>query len=343
MSHAIVNPRPAVGIVGAARMGLAIAHQIALNGYDVVLLTTIEERMKELRDTGRVVAILPELEHMHERVHITMDARELADRCTLVFITISDYLLHRVARLLGDHLDGAHMIVHATHSLYGDTLRRGSDVIEANTCVKQIGVLAGPMHMSELLAAKPNVALVASEFPEVIERAREALANDVFHIYASTDVRGVEYSAALHQIIAMAIGMADGLDLGSATHAAFVAAGLFEIRKVGLAQGAEPDSFYGITGVGRIVDALQRGEPNYRLGMELAASSDVAQTLKDAPIESKGPEVVRQLMAWAKHHGVSLPFTSAISRVLSGEPMEQELRGLMHRKELFDQTRAVRF
>lgn len=343
MSQSIVNTRQAIGIVGAARMGLAIAHQIATSGFDVVLLTTIEARMRELRENGRIVAILPELEQMHERVHITMDPKEVTDRCTLIFVTISDYLLNRVAILLGDHLDGAHMIVHATHSLYGDELRRGSEILEANTCVKQIGVLAGPMHMSELLASKPNVALVASEFPEVIERAREALASDVFHIYASTDVRGVEYAAALHQIVALAIGMADGLELGSATHAAFVAAGLFEIRKVGLKQGAQPDSFYGITGVGRIVDALQRGEPNYRLGIELAGSSDIAQALKDAPVESKGPEVVSQLMGWAKHRGVALPFTSAISRVLNGADMEKELRGLMLRKELFDQTRAVRF
>lgn len=343
MSYQTGNTRAAVGIAGAARMGLALAHQIALNGYDVVLLTTIEERMHELRDTGRVAAILPELDQMHERVHITMDPRALAERCTLIFVTISDYLLRRVAGLLGEHLDGAHMIVHATHSLYGDALRRGSQVLEAHTCVKQIGVLAGPMHMSELLASKPNVALVASEFPGVIERARSTLGNDVFHIYASTDVRGVEYAAALHQIVALAIGMADGLELGSATHSAFVAAGLFEISRIGSAQGAQPDSFYGITGVGRIVDALQRGEPNYSLGIQLADSADIQQALEEAPIESKGPEVVLQLMRWAEHRGMSLPFTATIARVLDGADMEKELRGIMLQQDLFDQTRAVRF
>lgn len=338
MPSSLPSTRPAIGVIGAARVGLALSHQIALNGYDVVLLTTIEERMEELRSTRRVPSVLPELEQMHARVHITLDPREIAQRCTLLFVTISDYLLQSVAELLGDHLDGAHMIVHATHSLYGPALQRGSQVLEDMTCVKQIGVLAGPIHMSELLASKPNVALIASEFPGVIERARQVLANDVFHLYASSDVRGVEYAAALHQIVALAIGMADGLQLGSATHSAFAAAGLSEISRVGVAHGAKPDSFYGVVGIGRIVDALQRGGPNYSLGLQLAAAKDIRAALDSAPLESKGPEVVAQLMGWAEHHGVSLPFTSTIARVLEGEDMEHALRGLMLQEELFAPT-----
>lgn len=333
--------RLAIGVVGAARVGLALSHQIALNGYDVILLTTIEERMHEVRATRRVPSVLPELEQLHARVHITMDPQEIANNCTLLFVTISDYLLNHVAELLGQHLDGAHMIVHATHSLYGDILQRGSQVLEENTCVKQIGVLAGPIHMSELLASKPNVALVASEFPGVIERARKALANDVFHLYASADVRGVEYAAALHQIVALAIGMADGLHLGSATHAAFAAAGLSEISRIGVTQGAQPDSFYGVVGVGRIVDALQRGGPNYSLGVVLADAPDRARALKEAPLESKGPEVVAQLMAWAEHNGMSLPFTSSIARILKGADMEEELRALMLKQELFAPSQST--
>lgn len=341
MTKRMHPPRTAIGVVGAARVGLALSHQIALNGYDVVLLTTIEERMEELRQTRRVEAVLPELARLDDRVQITMDPEDIARNCTLIFVTISDYLLNRVARFLGQHLDGAHMIVHATHSLYGDTLQRGSEVFEEHTCVKQLGVLAGPIHMSELLASKPNVALVASEFPGVIDAARRALANDAFHIYASSDVRGVEYAAALHQIVALAIGMADGLDLGSATHSAFAAAGLFEIRRIGAANDARPDSFYGVVGIGRIVDALQRGGPNYSLGLTLACADDIQEAVKNAPVESKGPDVVAQLMGWANDHGVTLPFTSTIARILDGADMESELRGLMLKEELFAQNQEL--
>src|SRR5690625_3984546 len=152
MSHPTPNVRRAIGVIGAARVGLALSHQIASNGSDVVLLTTIEERMHEVRKTRRAPSVLPELDELHARVHITMDPKEGADQCTLLFVTISAYLLNHVAALLGEHLDGAHMLVHATHSLYGDTLRRGTQVPEESTCVKQLGVLAGRSeeHTSEL-------------------------------------------------------------------------------------------------------------------------------------------------------------------------------------------------
>lgn len=341
MSTLHLQPRRAVGVVGAARMGLALAHQLALNGHDVYLLTTMADRAQELRETRRVAAILPELEAMHPRVHVTTDAEDVAKHTTLIFVTISDYLLSKVLDLLGDHLDGAHMIVHATHSLYGEELQRASELVAEATCVKQIGALAGPMHMSELLDQKPNVALVGSEFPEVIARARDVLETGYFHIYGSSDIRGVEYAAALHQVIALAIGLADGLALGSATHAAFVAAGLNEIARVGVERGATKDSFYGLVGVGRIVDALQRGESNYSLGLALARATDRAAVMAEAAVDAKGPEVVELLLAWAQSHGVSLPFTEAVGRILHGTSApEAELRALMHRAELFSQVGA---
>lgn len=334
--------RPAVGIVGAARMGLALAHQIALNGSDVILLTTLEDRAKQLREDGCVPDVLPELKKMHPRVQVTTDPQDIADKTTLIFITISDYLLTKVLDLLGEHLDGAHFIVHATHSLYGEELLCSSQLIESYTCVKQIGALAGPMHMSELLEKKPNVALIGSEFAEVIERARKVLGASYFHLYGSSDIRGVEYAAALHQVVALAIGMADGLDLGSATHAAFVAAGLSEITRVGVERGAKADSFYGLVGVGRLVDALQRGEPNYSLGLELMRTKDREKTMSEASVEAKGPEVVGQLMAWSKMHGVELPFTGALAKILAGEEdAEQQLRGLLLQRELFAQMSSV--
>lgn len=332
------TPRNAVGIVGAARMGLTLAHQIAANGHDVVLLTTMEERATELRETGTVAAILPELAQMHERVLVTTDPQVLGERTTLIFVTISDFLLTRVLELLGDHLDGAHLIVHATHSLYGTELQRSSELIEALTCVKQVGVLAGPLHMNEILLEKPNVALVGSEFPEVVRRVREVLGTEHIQIYGTPDIRGVEFAAALHQVVILAIGMVDGCELGSATHAAYVAAGLQEIMRVGVALGAQEDSFYGLVGVGRIVDALQSGgdDANYRVGHAFVRAKNPATVLKKAPPEAKSLEVIDQLVAWSATHGVELVFVTSIAAILAREvDAATKLRDMLRQPEAF--------
>ena len=338
MRTRVQTQRHADGIVGAARMGLTLAHQIAANGHDVVLLTTMEERAAELRETGTVAAILPELSQMHPRVLVTTDPQVLGERATLIFVTISDSLLTRVLDLLGDHLDGANMIVHATHSLYGTELQRSSELIEAHTCVKQVGVLAGPLHMSEILTEMPNVALVGSEFPEVVRRVREVLGTEHIHIYGSPDLRGIEFAAALHQVVVLAIGMVDGTELGSATHAAYVAAGLQEIMRVGVALGAQEDSFYGLVGVGRIVDALQSGgnDANYRVGHAFVRAKDPAAVLQSAPPEAKSLEVIDQLVSWSATHGVELVFVPSIAAILAGEvDAATTLRGMLRHSDVF--------
>lgn len=331
--------RTAIGVVGAARMGIALAHQMAHQGHEVILFTTLPERAQALSAGGSLPEIIPELTSFTHRAEVTTDPAYFARRTTIVFMTTSDYLLTRILAVLGDHLDGAHILVHATHSLYGESLTRASELVEAYTCVKQIGALAGPLHVSELLAGSPNVALVGSEFPEVIVRTQAALETPNFHIYGSNDIRGVEYAAALHQVVALATGLAAGAELGSATHSALVAAGLQEIARVGVACGASRESFYGVVGVGRLVDALARGEANYDLGIALARSSSPEATLQAAPIEAKGPEIVDLLLTWAEANGMSLPFTEAVQRVLRGEQTaDAACREVMNRSDLFAQA-----
>lgn len=331
--------RTSVAVVGAGRMGLALAHQIASGGQDVVLLTTIAQRAATLRQHRRLKSVIPELSKLHERVDVTTDPNDVGSRCTLIFITISESLLSGVLEALGDALDGAHIVIHATHSLYGDRLKRASELIEELTCVKQIGVLAGPMHVRELLSGKPNAAVVASEFPAVIARAQRTIGSENFRIYGSEDIRGIEFAAALHQVVALAIGLVDGLQLGSASHASLVAAGLQEISSVGEMLGAKRDSFYGLVGVGRLVDALQRGEANYDLGIALARANDIEEVLENAPPEAKSVEVVQQLRRWAQDYGVNLTLVEGLSTLLAGElSAEAMLRQLMSGPELFHTT-----
>lgn len=326
----------AIGVVGAARVGLALAHQIARNGHDVILFTTLDGRMRELQETRRAKSILPELKKLHPRVHITMDPEAIASRCTLIFVTISEHLLTQVLGLLGPFLDGAHQIVHGTHSLYGETLTRSSQLIEETTPVKQLGVLAGPIHTTELIAEKPIIGVVGSEFPDVITATKKVLDCQHVQLHASNDVPGIEYAAALHQIVTLTIGMVDGLGLSSGVHAGLVAAGLYEISRIGTLHGAQRHSFYGLSGVGRIVDSLKRGGANYRLGLELAQSKNIAETLANAPVESKGPEIVRALLQWSRSRGVELPFTEMIAKILDDDAdIETTLRRLMQQDELF--------
>jgi len=311
--------RPSVGIVGAGRFGLALAEIIARNGHDVVLYTSLSERAKRLRETRRCEPVLPELEGLNERVTIATDPHVIASRCTLIVVTVSTEYFMKVLQPVGEALDGAHQLVHAVHTLVDTDLRRVSTLVQRHSCVRQLGVIAGPTHVSELLSGMPNAAVVGSAFPAVIRSCQHYLSRENFRIYGNPDLRGVELAAALGQVVAIAVGLADGLQLGAATHATLLTRGMNEMARLGARLGATEKTFSGLAGVGRLVDAVRRGEPNYQIGVEMATSNDPAGVAENAPPEAQGLDVIRRADAYAKSSDVSLPIVGALARVICNE------------------------
>lgn len=332
MSEAQAAPgfRTSVGIVAAGRFGVTLAELAARNGHSVVLYTSLARRATALRKHRRLPSVVPELDRLDERVHVTRDPHELADRCTLVVLTASSEYFEPILESLGDALDGAHQVVHAVHRLQGPRLQRVTEQLRLRTAVKQVGVIAGPMHVSEILSGRPNAAVVGSSFPSIITRVRDAFESDNVAVYGDDDNRGVEYAAALGQVVAVGVGMADGLGLGAATHATLLTRGLAEITAVGVELGAEARTFQGLAGVGRLVDALRRGEPNYQTGFDIGETGDVETVLANAPPDALGVDVLRHLADYAEYHRADLPLTAALRAIFAGDvaPRDGLLRAL---------------
>lgn len=311
--------RPAVGVVGANRFGICLAELAARNGNDVVLFTSIPQRATSLQRRRRLPSKVPELDKLHERVSVTTDPEELTERATLILLAMSRDYVGRVMERIGGTLDGAHMLVHAVHTLEGRTLERSSSLIHAHTCVKQVGAIAGPAHVRELLAGKPNAAVVGSAFPGVVAATRRALQSECFRIDFDDDIKGVELAAALGQVVAIGVGMADGADMGPAAHATIFTRGLAEIAALGARLGASERTFFGLAGVGRIVDALHRGEPNYQCGFDIGRGVSPETAISEAPGEAMGVRVVWRLSEFAGENQIRLPLSEALGRILDGD------------------------
>lgn len=311
--------RPAVGVVGANRFGICMAELAARNGHDVVLFTSIPQRAASLRRYRRLAKKVPELERLDERVVVTTDVQELAERTSLVICTMSREYLGRLMDRLSGALDGAHFVVHAVHTLEGPELERASEIIRRHTCVKQVGAIAGPAHVNELLAGKANAAVVGSSFPAVVRSVRRALGSPTFRIHSDPDMRGVELAAALGQVVAIAVGMADGAQMGAAAHATVLTRGLHEITEVGRRLGADERTFFGLAGIGRLVDALRRGEPNYQVGFDIGAGAAPEAVISESPGEALGVRVIWQIGEFAARYSLELPICTALGTILDGE------------------------
>lgn len=322
--------RGTVGVIGAGRFGLALTETIARHGHDVLLFTSLGERARELQESRRLPAIVPELDRLHPKAGVTTDPRAFADGCSLMLLTVSSEYFSPVMEPLGACLDGAHQVVHAFHSLDGSGLQPVSERIKNLSCVLQVGVMAGPMHVSELLEGKPNAVVVGSAFPGIRDAIGKVLGAGHIQVYGTSDLRGVEYAAALGQVVAILIGLADGLDLGASSHAALLTRGLREIASLGVELGAREGTFHGLAGLGRLVDAVRRNEPNYAFGLELARTTSVHERLQCVPPEVQGVDVARHVDAWCRQHGAQVPVVQALARILQGDdPPRESLLALM--------------
>lgn len=315
----MATPRTRIGVVGAGAFGLALSHRVASGGHAPLLFTTIEERADALRSSRRLPEILPELKGLHEGVEITTDPAELAAACDLLILTSSSEFFDQVMTPVGEHLDGAHQVIHAHHTLNGPTLRTTSERIRDLSCVLQIGCLAGPIHVVGLLEGRPNAAVIGSAYPGIRRAVREVLGSRTFRVFNKHDILGVEVAAALGTVIALAVGIGDELDLGAATHATLLTAGLREFTHVGVHLGANAETFMGLAGVGRLVDALRRGGPNYQAGRAIAATEDLQEALATLSPDALCIDVLANLRAWSIEQHVDLPLVETLTRIVEGE------------------------
>jgi glycerol-3-phosphate dehydrogenase (NAD(P)+) len=310
--------RPSVGVVGAGRFGLAMAQTAARSGCSVMLYSSLPERAETLRATRALPSILPELGELHSNVVVTNDPAELAANCSMILLTASSEYFLPILKTLGDHLDGAHSVLHAVHALNGPTLVRTSELVMQYTCVRTIGVMAGPTHVTELLSELPNAMVVGSAFPRLVESAQQALQSDHLQVFGNKDFVGVELAAALGQVIAIAVGISDGLNLGAANHAVILSRGLSEMAEAGAGAGANPRTFSGLAGIGRLVDTIRRGEPNYLLGVELATAQSPEAAVAAAPPEALGVAVLKALEANEVFSEREIPIVGTLRAITNG-------------------------
>lgn len=181
------------------------------------------------------------------------------------------------------------------------------------------GVLSGPSFAQEVAAGLPVALTVASRHREVGGLAVSAFHHGAARIYQSDDVLGVEIGGALKNVMAVAAGICDGLALGHNARAALITRGLAEITRFGIAMGAEPETFTGLTGIGDLVltctGDLSR---NRRVGLALAADRPLAQVLDELGHVAEGVACAPVVERRARELGVEVPIVSAVLAVLDG-------------------------
>ena len=289
-----------VVVVGAGSWGTVFAALLAERGHDVVLACRDGEQARAITDTGRNPRYFSELD-----------------------------LSGVGAAPLAEALPGSAPVL---------ILAKGLDPVSGDRLSRVIGdrpvaVLTGPNHAEEIAAGLPAAAVVASEDADLAALLQEELLSPRLRVYVNSDLVGVELCAAAKNVIALAAGGVDGLEMGDNAKAALIARGLAEMARLGEPFGTRPETFSGLAGLGDlVVTCWSRYSRNRRAGELIArgATAEEAQAAIGSAVE--GLTTAPVLRDLSRRMGIELPITEAVCMVLEGASVHDLVSGLMARR-----------
>ena len=308
-----------IGIVGTGAWATTLGILLARTGYETVLWSRSETRAAELERSRVNERSVPGVQ-FPASMSVSASLDESFSESELVIVAVPSISVRENLKHLSYALSAVTSIVCATKGIEIESGKRMSEVIIEELpgfCLDNIGVLSGPNLAPEIAAGKISSATVAFPSSSVSESVQSILSSDVFRVYRSEDVKGVELGGALKNIVAIGAGFIDGAGLGANIKAAYVTRGLHEITRLGVAMGAKADTFAGLSGMGDlIVTCYSTLSRNYRLGFGLASGRDLQSVLKELGQTVEGAPTSQAAVRLAHQLDIDMPITTATHAVL---------------------------
>ena len=310
---------PKVAIIGTTTWGITLGAVLALKRVEVRLWARTEQEATELRDARYHSPSLSGI-ILPPRLSITSSLGEALANVKAVILAVPSQRMRQNIKAIAGDINDSMLIVSAAKGLELDTNQRMSQVIadEINPDFwPNICVLSGPNLSQEILRNLPAAAVVAAQGEAVARKAQRLLNTPNLCLYTNTDVTGVELGGALKNIIALGAGIVDGLGYGDNAKAALITRGLTEITALGVALGANPLTFSGLTGLGDLVATCSSPlSRNHYVGVELTKGHSLDEIIKSMTGVAEGVTTTVVAYNLAQQFKLEMPITEKIYRVL---------------------------
>lgn len=308
-----------VAVLGAGSWGTALAKVLVENGHDVRIWGNNPEQLEQMNRTHENPHYLPHIQ-LPKELKAVVDLKEAVEDVDAVLFVVPTKAMRSVAQQLITVLNTKPVIIHASKGLELGTHKRLSQVLAEEIPSQQrqaIAVLSGPSHAEEVAVGDITTITSACEDMKVAEFVQKLFNNHYFRIYTNADVKGVEIGAALKNIIAIGAGAIHGLGYGDDAKAALMTRGLAEITRFGVALGANPLTFMGLSGVGDlIVTCTSVHSRNWRCGNQLGQGKSLEEILEHMGMIVEGVSTTKAVKELAEEMHVSMPITETIYDVL---------------------------
>lgn len=328
-----------IAILGAGAWGTAIA-QSAAPRHHICLWTLNQEEAKALAHDRENKRFLPGIS-LHENIQISTNLAHAVETADLIAIVTPMGALREMLEKLSALPINAPII--CLSKGIEAPLTGASIGLLAHQVVQEVapefiektgfGIFSGPSFAKEVALYQPTAVVIASDKDHVCDVTIQALHSDRLRIYSSNDPIGVEVGGAVKNVLAIATGLLDGMQLGMNARAALITRGLAEMARLGVAMGAQHATFMGLSGMGDLVlTATGDLSRNRTVGLQLAQGKTLEQVLKDLGHVAEGVYSARSIAMAARHLNVDMPITQAVVQLLDGElSVSEALGSLMHR------------
>lgn len=322
-----------IAVIGAGSWGTALALTLGRNGHQVRIWDVNPEHVKALQRERVNNHYLPGCQFTGDMEAVN-DINEAVEGAFLVLFVVPTQHFRSAFHSALPYLKKEQIIVNAAKGIEQKTLKTISQIVAEELPDAKYAMLSGPSHAEEVGVCSPTTVAAASKDLTVAQAVQDTFMNDYFRVYTNDDVIGTEIGGAMKNIIALGVGISDGMGFGDNPKAAMMTRGNVEITRLGVKLGAKPETFTGLAGMGDlIVTCISQHSRNRRCGLMIGAGEDPKVATEKVGMVVEGMYTTEAAHELAKKLGVEMPITEAIYEIINGHmDAKQAVNMLMLRK-----------
>lgn len=323
-----------IAVLGSGGWGIALSMVLNTNGHNVKLWSYSESE-RDLINNDRRCKFLPNA-IIPDAIKCYTEYKDAIEDAEIILIVTPSKAIRKVITDIKDIVSSNQTFVLCSKGMEAETQKIYTEVIKEILPNNKIAALSGPSHAEEVSMCIPTAVVIASEYEELSLELQDIFINDVFRVYISDDIFGVEFGGSLKNIIALACGISIGLGYGDNSIAALITRGLLEISRLGVCLGAKNETFYGLTGLGDLfVTCSSKHSRNRRCGILIGEGKSVYEAKEElGGMVVEGIEAVNGAYALVQKYNIDAPIIKEMYEIIhDGKSAREAVKSLMNREK----------
>lgn len=327
------------GIMGAGSWGTALALLLHKNGHEVTVWSISQEEVDMLAGEREHKSKLPGVK-IPEDMKFTTNLEEAVTGKDFLVLAVPSPFTRNTARSMKPYVAEGQIIVDVAKGIEEDTLMTLSRQIGEEIPQADVAVLSGPSHAEEVGRGLPTTVVIGARSKETADYLQKMFMSEVFRVYTSPDMLGMELGGSLKNVIALAAGIADGMGYGDNTKAALITRGIAEIARLGVKMGGAVESFTGLTGIGDlIVTCASVHSRNRKAGFLMGQGKSMQEAMDEVQMVVEGVYSTKAAVKLGQKYDVPLPIINKVNEILfEGKDPKEAVNELMLRDSKAEHT-----